>query len=136
MEESMNVTPEPVVADTHVPETAPEGPMTEIAEIIEEGGIEKVVPLYDNVLLEPVKRSTRTQGGLVVPEIVSDEPMHGRILAVGPGRKTEFGVHLAMDQRLQPGKIVVYAKFAGFEIEADRKPYKLVRAEDILAVFE
>lgn len=47
--------------------------------------------LEDRVLIKPDEPVTRTKGGLVLPDTAVEKPRIGRVVAVGPGKKREFG---------------------------------------------
>ena len=47
-------------------------------------------PLNDYVVLEKVKEEEKTQSGIILTQKAKDEPSHGVVIAVGPG-KTEDG---------------------------------------------
>ena len=52
----------------------------------------KIQPLSDHVLIEPMKQEEKTKSGILLPETAEKErPEQGKILAVGPGRKTDDG---------------------------------------------
>ena len=62
-----------------------------------------------------------------------DEPSHGVVIAVGPG-KTEDGKLVPVD--LKEGQRVIYKKYSGTEVKNDGRDYLLIKAEDILAIVE
>jgi len=78
-------------------------------------------PLHDYVVLEKVKEKAK------------DEPSHGTVIAVGPG-KTEDGKLVPVD--LKEGQRVIYKKYSGTEVKDEGKDYLLIKAEDILAIVE
>ena len=50
----------------------------------------KITPLSDHILLEPLKQEEKTKSGILLPESVEKEkPEQGKVIAVGPGKKTE-----------------------------------------------
>jgi len=91
-------------------------------------------PLNDYVVLEKVKEEEKTQSGIILTtKEAKDEPSHGVVIAVGPG-KTEDGSFVKID--LKKGQKVIYKKYSGTEVNDDKKEYLLIKAEDILAVVE
>jgi len=95
------------------------------------------IPIHDYVLLKILPKGEQTtDSGLVIPDVVADEPMEGEVVAAGLGRTLETGAFLYMDARIVPGVRVLYAKFAGFELEVDRTKYRMLRAEEILGVYQ
>ncbi|MBD3208573.1 MAG: co-chaperone GroES, partial [Candidatus Nealsonbacteria bacterium] len=52
----------------------------------------KIKPLADYVLIEPIKEEEKTESGILLPETASkDKPEQGKVIAVGPGKKTPEG---------------------------------------------
>ena len=93
-----------------------------------------IKPLQDYVLLEKVKEEEKTASGIVLTtKEAKDEPSHGIVKAVGPG-KTEDGKLIPVD--LKEGQEVIYKKYSGTEVKEDKKEYLLIKAEDILAIVE
>lgn len=90
-------------------------------------------PLSNHLFLEPLEEEKKTKGGIVLPENVEKEkPTKAKVLAVGPGKRSEDG-------RIQPmsvkvGDIVLFKKYGPDEIEMDGKKYLVGDEDDILAV--
>jgi chaperonin GroES len=95
---------------------------------------EMLRPLHDYVVLEKIKEEEKTQSGIILStKEAKDEPSHGTVIAVGPG-KNEDGVLVKID--LKKGQTVIYKKYSGTEVKEGKKEYLLIKAEDILAVVE
>lgn len=90
-------------------------------------------PLHDYVVLEKVKEEEKTQSGIILTQKAKDEPSHGVVVAVGPG-KTEDGKPVPID--LSEGMKVIYKKYSGTEVKVDNRELLLIKAEDILAIVE
>ncbi|MBR3348944.1 MAG: co-chaperone GroES [Solobacterium sp.] len=90
-------------------------------------------PLHDYVVLEKVKEEEKTQSGIILTQKAKDEPSHGVVVAVGPG-KTEDGKLVPID--LSEGMKVIYKKYSGTEVKVDNRELLLIKAEDILAIVE
>ena len=60
--------------------------------------------------------------------------MHGKVVAVGPGKLMDNG------ERVKPGvkkgDVVVYGKYAGSEIEIKSTKHLIVRESELLGVIE
>jgi len=91
-------------------------------------------PLGDRVLVEPVETSEMKKGGIIIPDTAKEKPQEGKVIAVGPGKKTEEGKILPMN--VKKGDRVLMPKYGGTEVKLDDKEYQLIREEDILAVIE
>lgn len=90
---------------------------------------EVVIPLYNNVLIEPAKESEK-EGGLFVPENAKEKPQVGKVVEVGPG------VNKDSPMIVKAGDKVVYKKWAGHEIKALGGTMIIVEATDILAILK
>ena len=55
------------------------------------------------------------------------------VVAVGPGGVVD-GKTVTME--VQPGDQVVYAKYAGTEIEVEDEKYMIIKQDDILAILK
>lgn len=95
----------------------------------------KIKPLSDNILIEPVKQEERTKTGILLPETAEKgRPEQGRVIAVGPGRKTSSGKIIPMDVKV--GDKVLFTKYGPNEIKINDKEYLIAKQEDILAIIE
>jgi chaperonin GroES len=91
----------------------------------------KVRPLEDRVVVEPVEAPAQTSGGILLPDTAKEKPQRGRVIAVGPGKLLENGNRAAV--AVAKGDEVLYGRYAGTDIEVDRKEIKILRESDILA---
>ncbi|HOV97401.1 MAG TPA: co-chaperone GroES [bacterium] len=96
--------------------------------------INKIKPLSDYLLIEPLERETKLPSGIVIPDTAKEKPQEGRVLAVGPGRRDEKGDVVPMS--VKAGSIVMYKKWGGTEIKIEGKELLLVKEEDVLALIE
>ncbi len=92
-------------------------------------------PLGNNVVVEPVKKEEVTASGIVLPSgSDKEEKGQGKVIAVGTGKLLENGTRSAMEVKV--GDIVIFKSWGGEKVELDREEYKIVSADDILAVIE
>ncbi len=91
----------------------------------------KVRPLDDRVVVEPLEAEEKTPGGILLPDTAKQKPQRGRVLAVGPGKLLEDGQRAKTS--VARGDEVLYGRYAGTDIEVDRKEIKILRESDILA---
>ena len=57
----------------------------------------KFRPLHDRVLVESLDSEEKTSGGIIIPDTAKEKPQEGKVVAVGPGSKTEDGKLTPMD---------------------------------------
>lgn len=96
--------------------------------------IEKIKPLSDYLLIEPLEKETVLPSGIVVPDTAKDKPSEGKVLATGPGKRDEKGNVTPVE--VKAGSIVMYKKWGGTEIKAEGKELLLVKEEDVIAIIE
>jgi chaperonin GroES len=96
-----------------------------------EGAFLKVRPLDDRVVVEPLEAEEKTAGGILLPDTAKQKPQRGRVLSIGPGKLLDSGSRAPM--AVSTGDEVIYGRYAGSDIEVDRKEIKILRESDILA---
>ena len=94
-----------------------------------------IKPLSDHILIEPVKEEEKSKGGIFLPDTASKEKSEeGKVIAVGPGKRTDDGKMLPMS--VKPGDKVLFTKYGPNEIKVDNKEYLIATESDILAIIE
>jgi len=91
-----------------------------------------VKPLEDRVLVKPAEQETQTASGLYLPESSKEKPIHGVIVAVGPGKRLDNGNRSQMS--VKKGDKVVYSKYAGTEVEVKGDSHLIIRESELLGV--
>src|SRR5918992_906724 len=91
----------------------------------------KIRPLDDRVVVEPLEAEEKTAGGIVLPHTAKQKPQRRRVVAVGPGKLLDSGKRSALN--VAKGDEVIYGRYAGSDIEVERKEIKILRESDILA---
>src|SRR5271170_6273364 len=90
----------------------------------------KVRPLDDRVVVEPLEAEEKTAGGILLPDTAKQKPQRGRVVAVGPGKLLDSGSRSTL--AVVKGDEVLYGRYAGTDVEVDRKELKILRESDIL----
>ena len=89
----------------------------------------------DHVLVKPLKEEEVTKSGIFLPETADKEKkMEGEVIAVGPGKTLDNGTLSVISVKV--GQTVLFKKWGGDEVEIDGEEYKIISADDILAVIE
>jgi len=86
-----------------------------------------IKPLADRVLIEPTAAETKTASGIIIPDSAKEKPQKGTVMAVGAGTKDQ-------PMTVKEGDTVLYAKYAGTELNLDGSDYLILRESDILAI--
>jgi chaperonin GroES len=88
--------------------------------------------LGDKVLIKIEEAQEVKKGGIIIPDSAKEKPQEGKIILIGPGRKTDDGKIVPMEVKI--GDVVLYEKYAGKEIKIDGQEYVIIGQDDILLV--
>ena len=83
-----------------------------------------VKPLHNKVIVQPKETETTTKGGIIIPDTAKEKPQKGIVVAKGTNKDLVVKVN---DQ-------VLFAKYAGSEIEINDQKYIIMREDEILAI--
>ena len=89
-------------------------------------------PLHDRVLVQPMDGEEKTAGGIIIPDTAKEKPSEGKVIAVGPGAKTEDGKILPMEVKV--GDLVLFGKWSGTEVKIDGVEYSIMKESDIMGI--
>jgi len=89
-------------------------------------------PLHDRVLVQPLDSEEKTAGGIIIPDTAKEKPSEGKVVAVGPGGRTEDGKLLPMDVKV--GDLVLFGKWSGTEVKIDGIEYSIMKESDIMGI--
>lgn len=93
----------------------------------------KIQPLADRIVVQPLEAEEVTSGGIVLPDNAKDKPQEGKVLAVGPGKKSDSGETISLE--VKAGDIVLYGKYSGTDVKTkDGDNVLIMREEDVLAI--
>ena len=108
-------------------ETFPrEGTLTTATEV-------KIQPLEDRVLVTIEDEEQTTASGLVIPDTAKEKPQQGKVIAVGPGKRSDqTGDVIPLD--VNEGDTVLFSKYGGTEVKLGGQEYLILSARDILAI--
>jgi chaperonin GroES len=89
-------------------------------------------PLADRLVVEVLEEDETTASGIVLPDTAKEKPQRGRVLAVGPGQRSEqTGELIPMD--VAEGDEVVFSKYGGTELRTGGQDLLILRQSDVLA---
>jgi len=94
----------------------------------------KFRPLRDRVLVEYTDEPEKSSGGIYIPDTAKEKPQKGKVISVGPGKKTDDGKLQKMD--VKPGDAVLFDNYSGSKIKMDNKDYLIINDDDILGIIE
>tara|TARA_Y100001958_G_C21153405_1_gene489000 strand:+ start:696 stop:962 length:267 start_codon:yes stop_codon:yes gene_type:complete len=84
------------------------------------------------VLVESLDSEEKTSGGIIIPDTAKEKPQEGKVIAVGPGSKSDDGKITPMDVKV--GDHVLFGKWSGTEVKVDGKDYSIMKESDIMGV--
>lgn len=94
----------------------------------------KVVPLGDKLVVKRLDAEEKTAGGIVLPDSAQEKPQQGRILSVGDGRLLSDGQRA--ENQVSEGDRVLFASYAGTEVDVNGQELLIMSEDDILAVLD
>jgi chaperonin GroES len=93
----------------------------------------KLTPLFNNVVVKPLKNEEMTKSGIVLPETMDKEkPERGEIIAVGAGRTLDNGQVAPMTVKI--GDQIMFKKYSPDEVKIDGEEYLVLSESDIIAI--
>ena len=92
----------------------------------------KIKPLADRVVVEALEDTEEMRGGLYIPDTAKEKPQQGKVVAVGPGRRSDQGELIEVE--ISKGDLILYGKYSGTEVTVDGTEYLIIRESDVLAV--
>ena len=92
----------------------------------------KFRPLHDRVLIQSLDSEEKTSGGIIILDTAKEKPQEGKVIAVGPGAKSDDGKTTPMDVKV--GDHVLFGKWSGTEVKIDGKEYSIMKESDIMGV--
>ena len=89
-------------------------------------------PLGDRLIVEVLEEEETTFSGIVLPDTAKEKPQRGRVLAVGPGNRSEQTGEL-MPLDVAVGDEVIFSKYGGTEVKLGADEVLILRESDVLA---
>ena len=86
------------------------------------------------MLVKPLEEKEVKKGGIIIPDSAKEKPIEAKVVAVGPGKRTEEGKRI--EPAIKKGDVVLFAKWSGNEIKLDGEDHLILREDEILAVIE
>lgn len=90
-----------------------------------------IEPIGSRILVEPKKKETKTETGIYIPSNENQTQLIGTVISVGEGHMLENGKRAPLSVKV--GDIVIFANYAGININDDNKNYLILEERDILA---
>ena len=89
-------------------------------------------PLHDRVVVKRLDEEEKTAGGIIIPDTAKEKPMQGKVVAVGPGKRSDSGDLSPLD--VKAGDTVIFGKWSGTEVTIDGQDLLIMNESDIMGV--
>ena len=89
-------------------------------------------PLHDRVAVKRVAQEDKTAGGIIIPDTAQEKPQEGKVVAVGPGARSEDGKVHPLEVKV--GDRVLFGKWSGTEVKIDGDELMIMKESDIMGV--
>ena len=93
-----------------------------------------LTPFNDRVIIRPIEEDEQMYGSIVIPDLGKEKPEMGEVIAVGPGRQTEFGQFIRVNAKV--GDIVLIPKIGSLRIDFEGEEYFITPDKEILATIK
>jgi chaperonin GroES len=88
-------------------------------------------PLGDRLIVEVLEEEETTSSGIVLPDTAREKPQRGKVLAVGPGSRSDSGDLVPLDVAV--GDEIIFSKYGGTEVKVGTDELLILRESDVLA---
>lgn len=97
--------------------------------------IKSIQPLNDRVLVKPLSQGEQRKGAILIADLGEDRVMYGRVEAIGPGRLSEFGIWIPVDN-VRVGDNIIIPKIGAQRVDVDGEEYWMLAAKEIVATID
>ena len=92
-------------------------------------------PCNDRIVVKPIDEGEQMYGSIVVPDMGKEKPEMGEVIAVGPGRLSEFGKMVPV-RSCAVGDTVLIPKIGSLRIDFEDEEFLIVQDREVLAVIK
>ena len=94
--------------------------------------IKSIRPIHDRIIVRRDEEIKESAGGIIIPDVATDTPAQGEVLAVGNGKVTKTGELEALTVAV--GDRILFVKTAGTEIEVNGETLLVLTEFDIMGI--
>ena len=95
----------------------------------------KLSPTNDRIIVKPIDEGEQTYGSIVIPDMGKERPEMGEVIAIGPGRLSEYGKSIPV-RSCRVGDIVLVPKIGTLRVDFEGEEYFIAQDREILAVIK
>ena len=93
-----------------------------------------LIPQNDRVLIKPIDEGEQMYGSIVIPDMGKEKPEMGEVVAIGPGRMSEFGKFITVNAKV--GQVVLVPKIGTLKFDYEGDEYYILPDREILLVIK
>ena len=97
--------------------------------------MKSINPTNDRILVKPIDEGEQTYGSIVIPDMGKEKPEIGEVIAVGPGRLSEFGKMIPI-RSCKVGDMVMVPKIGTLRIDFEGQEYYIAQDREVLGVIK
>jgi len=97
--------------------------------------MKSIIPTNDRILVKPIDEGEQTYGSIVIPDMGKEKPEIGEVLAIGPGRLSEYGKMIPV-RSCKIGDIVMVPKIGTLRIDFEGEEFYIAQDREILGVIK
>ena len=90
-------------------------------------------PCNDRIIVKPIDEGETMYGSIVIPDMGKEKPEMGTVVAVGPGRLSEYGKLIPV-RSCKVNDIVLLPKIGTMRVDFDGEEYFIAQDREILAI--
>lgn len=94
----------------------------------------KLTPIGSRVIIKRLPKETQTASGIFLPDVATEKPDQGEVIAVGAGATLHDGSIRPM--YVKTGDRVLFGKYAGNTIKLEGEEFVVMQEDDLIAVVE
>ena len=93
---------------------------------------QKIQPLGDRVLIDPLEAEEKSAGGIVIPDTAKEKQQKGKVIAIGKGRINDEGKLTPLEVKVNDQ--VLFGRYSGTEVKIAGQEFLIVKEDDILGI--
>jgi chaperonin GroES len=97
--------------------------------------MKELKPCNDRIIIKTIDDGEQMYGSIVVPDMGKEKPEMGEVIAIGPGRMSEYGKLVAV-RSCKVGDTVLIPKLGTMRIDFEGEEYLIAQDREILAVIK
>lgn len=90
-----------------------------------------ITPVFDQIFVQVIEPGTK---GLYVPPGIRPGPAYALVVAVGPGRPSEYSGYIIPMPKIEIGDTILFHGGAGTEFEVDGETFRAIYPRDVIGL--